>query len=193
LSASAANISEQRSIPRLSKLHADALIALGQAAEAEMALRSAQEMTTAQGARPLLWRICVTLGALYQTQSRGTEAEQAFSTARALIEVLAANIPDEHVQEQFFHQAEALLPRARATSSPRRAAKQAFGGLTEREREVAALIAQGKSNREIADQLVVSYRTVETHVSTILSKLAFSSRAQIAVWAVEVGLVKQAL
>jgi DNA-binding NarL/FixJ family response regulator len=39
--------------------------------------------------------------------------------------------------------------------------------------------------------LVVSYRTVETHVGTILSKLGFSSRPQIAVWAVEVGLVKQ--
>ncbi|HAT45573.1 MAG TPA: DNA-binding response regulator, partial [Ktedonobacter sp.] len=72
-----------------------------------------------------------------------------------------------------------------------RVAKEAFGGLTEREREVAALIAQGKSNREIADELVVSYRTVETHVGTILSKLAFSSRAQIAVWAVESGLMKQ--
>ncbi len=193
LSASAANISEQRSIPRLSKLRAEALIALHQTAEAETALRSDQEMTTAQGANPLLWRICVTLGTLYQTQSREIEAEQTFATARRIIEELAANIPDEHMQKQFFHEAEALLPRTRAISSPRRAAKQAFGGLTEREREVAALIAKGKSNREIADQLIVSYRTVETHVSTILSKLAFSSRAQIAVWAVEIGLVKQTL
>jgi DNA-binding CsgD family transcriptional regulator/tetratricopeptide (TPR) repeat protein len=193
LSASAANISEQRGIPRLLKLRGEALMALNQATEAETALRSAQEMAAAQGANPLLWRICVTLGTLYQTQSRETEAEQVFSTARAIIEELAANIPDEHMQQQFFHEAEALLPRMRVTSSPRRAAKQAFGGLTEREREVAALIAQGKSNREIADQLVVSYRTVETHVGAILSKLAFSSRAQIAVWAVEIGLVKQTL
>ena len=133
------------------------------------------------------------LGTLYQTQSREAEAEQAFSSAHAIIEELAANIPDGEVQEHFLREAEALLPRTRATFSPRRAAKQAFGGLTEREREVAALIAKGKSNREIADQLVVSYRTVETHVSTILSKLAFSSRAQIAVWAVEIGLVKQTL
>ncbi len=192
LSASAANISAQRGIPRLSKLRGEALVALRQATEAETALRSAQEMSTAQGARPWLWRICVTLGTLYQTQSREAEAEQAFSTARTIIEELAENIPDEHVQEQFFREAEALLPRTRATSSPRRAAKQAFGGLTEREREVAVLIAKGKSNREIADQLVVSYRTVETHVGAILSKLAFSSRAQIAVWAVEIGLVKQA-
>jgi DNA-binding CsgD family transcriptional regulator len=189
LSGSAANISEQRGIPRLSKLRSEALVALHQAKEAETVLRIAQEMTTAQGASPLLWRICATLGTMYQTQSRETEAEQAFSTARTIIEELAANIPAGEVQEHFRLEAEALLPRMRVTSSPRRAAKQAFGGLTEREREVAALIATGKSNREIADQLVVSYRTVETHVGAILSKLAFSSRAQIAVWAVEIGLV----
>lgn len=64
------------------------------------------------------------------------------------------------------------------------------GGLTEREREVAVLIVQGKSNREIADVLVVSLRTVETHVSTLLSKLGVASRSRIAAWAVEVGLVE---
>ena len=59
------------------------------------------------------------------------------------------------------------------------------GGLTEREQATARLIAQGKSNREIADTLIIGERTVETHVSNILSKLGFASRAQIAVWAVE--------
>lgn len=62
------------------------------------------------------------------------------------------------------------------------------GGLTAREREVAALVAQGKSNREIAARLVVTERTAETHVQNILNKLGFSSRAQIAAWAVEQGL-----
>jgi DNA-binding NarL/FixJ family response regulator len=79
-------------------------------------------------------------------------------------------------------------PPEKRALTPSRAAKQTFGGLTER--EVAVLIAQGKTNREIADTLVVSHRTVETHVSTILSKLGVSSRSRIAVWAVEVGLVK---
>jgi DNA-binding NarL/FixJ family response regulator len=74
--------------------------------------------------------------------------------------------------------------------SPRRAARQSFGGLTEREREVAALVAQGKSNRALADELVVSERTIAKHVENILSKLGFSSRAQIAAWAVEKGLTK---
>ncbi len=59
------------------------------------------------------------------------------------------------------------------------------GGLTRREREVALLIAEGKSNREIADALVITERTVEGHVSNILSKLGFRSRTQVSVWAIE--------
>jgi DNA-binding NarL/FixJ family response regulator len=61
--------------------------------------------------------------------------------------------------------------------------KEKCGGLTAREREVAVLIAQGRSNPGIAEALVVSERTVTTHVSNILSKLGFSSRTQIASWA----------
>jgi non-specific serine/threonine protein kinase len=54
--------------------------------------------------------------------------------------------------------------------------------LTKREREVAALVAQGLTNRAIADSLVVSQRTAQGHVENILMKLGFSSRAQIAAW-----------
>ena len=57
--------------------------------------------------------------------------------------------------------------------------KEALGELTAREREVAALIGQGKTNGEIAAELFLSKRTVETHVSHILAKLGLSSRAQI--------------
>ena len=60
-----------------------------------------------------------------------------------------------------------------------------FGGLTEREREVVALIGQGKTNGEIAVELVLSKRTVEKHVANILSKLELTSRAQIVRWALE--------
>jgi DNA-binding CsgD family transcriptional regulator/tetratricopeptide (TPR) repeat protein len=66
--------------------------------------------------------------------------------------------------------------------------RQNAGGLTSREYEIAALIAHGKSNREIAEVLVVTERTVEWHTSNILAKLGFQSRSQIAVWAVEQGL-----
>jgi ATP/maltotriose-dependent transcriptional regulator MalT len=54
--------------------------------------------------------------------------------------------------------------------------------LTRREREVAELVAQGLSNKEIAARLVIAQRTAESHVDKILSKLGFSSRAQVAAW-----------
>ena len=62
--------------------------------------------------------------------------------------------------------------------------------LTVRERDVAALVAQGKSNGEIAAALVVSKRTVETHIGNILSKLGVTNRAHIVRWAIEAGLVR---
>ena len=107
---------------------------------------------------------------------------------RKTIEELADSSLEEKLRTTFLSSASLLLPRPRPLT-PRRATKQAFGGLTEREREVAILIANGKSNREIAERLVVGNRTVEVHVSNILSKLGFTSRAQIAVWAYEKGLV----
>ncbi|RGA00497.1 LuxR family transcriptional regulator, partial [Microbispora triticiradicis] len=54
------------------------------------------------------------------------------------------------------------------------------GGLSQREKEVARLVALGRTNREIADVLFLSTRTVETHVATVLRKLGVRSRTQIA-------------
>ncbi|ASQ93832.1 response regulator transcription factor [Streptomyces sp. 11-1-2] len=62
------------------------------------------------------------------------------------------------------------------------------GSLTEREREVLALIADGRSNREIARALVLSEKTVKTHVSNILMKLDLADRTQAALWAVRHGI-----
>ena len=57
--------------------------------------------------------------------------------------------------------------------------------LTWREREVAALVARGLSNRQIGEALGIGERTVETHTRNILRKLDLPSRAQLVVWAVE--------
>lgn len=74
----------------------------------------------------------------------------------------------------------------RKTSGPAPVEKQvAPSPLTKREQQIAGLVAQGLTNRAIADKLVLSQRTVEWHVEHVLSKLQFTTRAQIAAWVVE--------
>jgi NarL family two-component system response regulator LiaR len=65
------------------------------------------------------------------------------------------------------------------------------GELTDRELEVTRLVAQGRSNHEIAQALVISEKTVKTHVSNILSKLHLQDRTQLAIYAIKNGLVDQ--
>lgn len=79
--------------------------------------------------------------------------------------------------------ADALLSQEVANSGQGRG-----GSLTEREREVLGLIADGRSNREIARALVLSEKTVKTHVSNILMKLDLADRTQAALWAVRHGV-----
>ena len=64
----------------------------------------------------------------------------------------------------------------------------AVAALTARERQIAALVALGLTNRQIADELVISAATVDRHVANILVKLGAHGRAQIAAWAASNGL-----
>jgi DNA-binding NarL/FixJ family response regulator len=73
----------------------------------------------------------------------------------------------------------------RALVTPR---AQTVNALTDREREILVLVAQGLSNQQIADVLVISERTARTHVSNILSKLGVASRTQAALRAIREGI-----
>lgn len=76
---------------------------------------------------------------------------------------------------QFF-----LWRTERTLGSPTRFCVGGTGPLTKREAEVAALIAEGLSNRALAEKLVISHRTVDGHVERILAKVEFTSRIRVA-------------
>jgi DNA-binding CsgD family transcriptional regulator len=188
LIASAPNCEPGRAIPHLWNLRGLVLLARDRKEEAATVLHEAQSAAVAQGLPPLLWRIAISQARLCLSRRRREEAETSCSTAHRIILALSDDMPDPLARESFLSHANAQIPRLTQPTA-RRATKQAFDGLTTREREVAALIAQGRSNREIGEAMVVSERTVEKHVENILAKLAFSSRAQIAAWAVEKALI----
>jgi DNA-binding CsgD family transcriptional regulator len=88
------------------------------------------------------------------------------------------------------------LPQAVSLAEPLMLAQSdvaaAPGALSKRELEVASLLAQGLTNKQIAAELVVSAGTVRSHVEHILIKLDLHSRAQVAVWATQEGLLRPA-
>ncbi len=165
---------------RLLKLSGEALLLSGHYAEAEADFYVAYGLALAQGARPLQWRIQLSLARLYRSQKHYQQADHTLQQAQAFVDELSANIPEPSLSTIFRQNVTALMG-----TSP----KIEFGGLTPREREVAVFVAQGKSNRQIAETLVVGERTIETHVGNVLSKLGFTSRTQIAAWVVEHDLI----
>jgi len=95
------------------------------------------------------------------------------------------NMPPDEVIEYELSHFETRVEQGAGSS------RLAPGGLTARELEAAALVAQGKSNKDIAEAMTVSIKTVETYVTRILGKLGFESRVQIATWAMENDLLKK--
>jgi NarL family two-component system response regulator LiaR len=83
-----------------------------------------------------------------------------------------------------------LVAEMRAPAGPGRGANP-FGELSEREREVLLLVAQGLSNAEIAERLTLSEKTVKGHVSNVLGKLHLADRTQAAVFAWREGLMQR--
>jgi DNA-binding CsgD family transcriptional regulator len=180
--------SKQQPIPWLLMLKGEALAALSRREEAIQSLEAARSGALANHERPLLWQIDRSLGHHYRRLKQSDLSQRHFALARDGVESLAGTVGDDGLREHFLQVALSTLPKEKAVS-PHRAAKAAFGGLTERERAVMRLVAEGKTNHEIADTLVVTKRTIETHINNIMHKLALTSRAQLAVWAIEHGLL----
>ncbi|MEZ4707821.1 MAG: LuxR C-terminal-related transcriptional regulator [Caldilineaceae bacterium] len=181
---------EELVIPRLWQLRGEALFALHRWEEAEAVLSTALQAAENQGMRPLIWRIQGALARLYQQQRRREPALAALAAAQRIIDELAETVEDASLRQTFMVRAAEQLPNL-APPTPLQAAKSSAAGLTAREREVATLIAAGQANRTIAKQLIISERTVAKHVENILAKLNFTTRTQIAAWAVEKGLLTE--
>jgi DNA-binding CsgD family transcriptional regulator len=188
-SAPGGNAFRSQPIPALLKLKGEALLALSRLDEAIVALEDAKGGAQMRQDPSLLWQVHRSLGQGYRLHGREEHAQREWATARQIIGQLTTRMDDEALREHFSQAALASLPREKPLLT-RRAIAQQFGGLTERERQVAVLIAQGLSNQAIADTLVISYRTVETHITNILFKLGFTARTQVAAWVVEKGLLK---
>jgi DNA-binding NarL/FixJ family response regulator len=112
-----------------------------------------------------LWRLC-----------RGKESDQAAEEAVAVLEALP---PGKELGWAYGNL---------AGSGPRPAARAAPAGLTPREQEVLALLADGLPDREISERPFISERTVHHHVSAVLSKIGVSSRSAAAREAARMGI-----
>jgi DNA-binding CsgD family transcriptional regulator len=113
----------------------------------------------------------------------GTEHARALTTGRRVLG--DASFTATFTAGQAMPLADAATYARKHSPSLGAASKPVAGPLTAREEEVVALIAQGYSNRQIADRLCIGTRTVETHVGNCMSKLGLHSRAQLAVWSIE--------
>jgi non-specific serine/threonine protein kinase len=113
------------------------------------------------------------------------EHDKAVATARAALGDQAYAAAFRRGRQMPLAQA---LDNAENTRRPTRSGQSDVGGtglLTSREQEIAALLAQGLSNKAIAKSLVIAQRTAETHVANIMVKLGLTSRSQVAAWVAE--------
>src|SRR5262249_75991 len=123
----------------------------------------------------------------YMEAARAALGSQAFNRAHRSGEAMST---EDALALAFSLPSPERLEKQREPAPAAGTGKGPYGGLSRRERDVATLVAQGRSNREIADALSITERTVEGHISSMLSKLDFRSRAQISAWVVEQGLAK---
>jgi DNA-binding CsgD family transcriptional regulator len=125
------------------------------------------------------------MGMLYATPAQRRAYEHHLAAAEAALSAPRFAKAKQAGQAMTLDQA---IDLALEATAPPAAWQEVRGGLTPRQLEVVDLIAQGKTNGEIAEELVLSKRTVEKHVANILAQLEVGNRAEIVRWGLEQGL-----
>ncbi len=190
-----ANLTADRVVPRLWHLRGLALAALGRYAEAETDLAAAFTAAEAQGRQPLAAQIAAALAHVCLAAGQPEQAQAAAVTCRTIIAPLLDGLPDTPLAypgasgrtlrgSATLVTAAWLLPELRSPRTSETGSMPSYGAspLSTRELEVAALVAEGLTNRAIAETLVISERTAERHVANIMAKLGMNTRAQIAAY-----------
>lgn len=198
---------------RLLIAQVEVLIALGDLASAAVACAELEEIAAVYASPGLeAWarhsrgevlvaqeRFADALPLLRETCRRWRDLAAPYNTAKArvLLAQACAGLGDTDAAALELDAAEEVFARLGATADVRRVAElrgrpRLPGGLTEREAEVLACLAAGRSNREIAATLVISEKTVARHPSNIFTKLGLSSRTAVAAYAFEHGLASPA-
>ncbi len=188
----------------------DDVCVVGEAVDGQMAVEMVQQLDPDIVLMDLVMPRLDGIGAIRQIRSLGlrskiialtsfTEDNKVFPAiqAGASSYLLKDVSPDELVEAiRAAHRGEARLHPDIARKLMEQVAHQAaparespVENITERERGVIRLVAQGRSNAEIAQELVISEKTVKTHISNILGKLDLQDRTQLAIYAIKNGLV----
>lgn len=166
----------EREPPRLGLKRGRALLALDRPRQAAATLRRAVDVATWAGAPPVRWQCLAGLADAEDRCGHPDRARAAREQAREVVTELGASLDTDR--------AAAFRTRATEEIGDARSASP----LTDRQHEVAALVARGLTNKQIAEELVISPLTAETHVKNILNRLGVGSRAEIATWATRRGL-----
>jgi NarL family two-component system response regulator LiaR len=185
----------------------DDLELVGEAGDGEEALRVFEEsrpdvvlmdlkmprMDGVEATRALVTRapqVCVVALTSFEDENLVQRALEAGASGYLLKDIGADDLADA-IRQAHAGKPALAAEAAEALFRAARRGHQPGADLTDREREVLALLVEGLTNPEIADRLIVSPTTVKTHVSNILSKLGVSTRTEAVSFALQHELVKE--
>ncbi|HLT18146.1 MAG TPA: response regulator transcription factor, partial [Thermomicrobiales bacterium] len=148
---------------------------------------------------PLVWLVTYAAwvqGRALEAAGRRDDARSWFERAHEHVENTAEHLTSDDLREVYLRDGFCVAAIREAAASyaigrdamPAAEPTDRLGGLTPRELEVLSLVAAGRTNREISDELYISEKTVARHLTNIFNKIGAESRTQAAAWAFRNGL-----